>query len=197
MGCKSDLRHVLILISFFIKIKHFQRSRVYTFDDGTILTQRETSGADAGPSENGGTERRGLGWLSDEWGNPCIRGELITNAPAYLTTQFVLSAAEGYARALAENETTTVVSGSTGTITEATTGDATKRAGGEAVADGMSGIKDWLEARQADTFDAIFVPSGTKVAVHIETQLEIDYDPNGRKLAYEHQNRPGYSRQLD
>ncbi len=171
-------------------------SVTYTFDDGTILTQRETQGADVGLQEDGGTQRRGLGWLSDEWGNPCIKGELITNAPTYLATQFGLSAAEGYARALAENETTSVVT-SSGAIVESTTGSATKQAGGEAVADGVSSISEWLSARQQDSFDAIFVPSGTKVAVHIETQLEIDYDPNGRKLAYEHQNRLGYSRQLD
>ena len=171
-------------------------SVTYTFDDGTILTQRETQGADVGLQEDGGTQRRGLGWLSDEWGNPCIKGELITNAPAYLATQFGLSAAEGYARALADNETTSVVTTS-GAIVDSTTGDAAKRAGGQAVADGFGSVSEWLSARQQDSFDAVFVPSGTKVAVHIETQLDIDYDPNGRKLAYEHQNHPGYSRQLD
>lgn len=171
-------------------------SVTYTFDDGTILTQRETQGADVGLQEGGGTQRRGLGWLSDEWGNPCIKGELITNAPAYLATQFGLSAAEGYARATAENETTSVVT-SSGAIVESTTGSSTKRAGGEAVADGFESVSEWFRARQQDSFDAVFVRSGSKVAVHIETQLEIDYDPNGRKLAYEHQNRPGYSRQLD
>lgn len=171
-------------------------SVTYTFDDGTILTQRETQGADVGLQEGGGTQRRGLGWLSDEWGNPCIKGELITNAPAYLATQFGLSAAEGYARATAENETTSVVT-SSGAIVESTTGSSTKRAGGEAVADGFESVSEWLRARQQDSFDAVFVRSGSKVAVHIETQLEIDYDPNGRKLAYEHQNRPGYSHQLD
>lgn len=171
-------------------------SVTYTFDDGTILTQRETQGADVGAQEGGGTQRRGLGWLSDEWGNPCIKGELITNAPAYLASQFALSAAEGYARALADNETTSVVTTS-GAIVESTTGDAVKRAGGEAVADGFGNVSGWLQERQNDSFDAVFVRSGTQVAVHIETQLEIDYDPNGRKLAYEHQNRPGYSRQLD
>jgi len=171
-------------------------SVTYTFDDGTILTQRETQGADVGMQEEGGTQRRGLGWLSDEWGNPCIKGELITNAPTYLATQFGLSAAEGYARAAAQNETTSVVTTS-GAIVESTTGDAYKRAGGEAVADGVSSISEWLNARQADSFDAIFVPSGSKVAVHIDTELQIDFNPNGRKIAYEHQNRSGYTRHLD
>lgn len=173
-------------------------SVTYTFDDGTILTQRETQGMNTSgqQGQGSGVQRRGLGWLSDEWGNPCIKGELITNAPTYLATQFGLSAAEGYARASAQNETTSVVT-SSGAIVESTTGDATKRAGGEAVADGFASVSEWLSARQQDSFDAVFVPSGTKVAVHIETQLEIDYAPNGRKLAYEHQNRQGYTRQLD
>ncbi len=176
-------------------------SVTYTFDDGTILTQREDGNSTGGGGKGGGgqgaaVQRRGLGWLSDEWGNPCIKGELITNAPTFLASMFGLSAAEGYARAVADNETTSVVT-SSGSVVDSTTGSATKRAGGEAVADGVAGIKQWMVARQQDSFDAIFVPSGTKVAVHIDTQLEIDYDPRGRKLAYEHQNQPGYTRQLD
>lgn len=176
-------------------------SVTYTFDDGTVLTQREDGNNQSGGS-SGGTgqavvQRRGLGWLSDEWGNPCIKGELITNAPTFLATMFGLSAAEGYARATADNETTSVVT-SSGAVVDSTTGSPGKKAAGDAVAEGMSGIKEWLIARQQDSFDAIFVPSGTKVAVHIETQLEIDYDPKGRKLAYEHQeNNPGYTRRLD
>ena len=176
-------------------------SVTYTFDDGTVLTQREDGNNQSGGS-SGGTgqavvQRRGLGWLSDEWGNPCIKGELITNAPTFLATMFGLSAAEGYARATADNETTSVVT-SSGAVVDSTTGSPGKKAAGDAVAEGMSGIKEWLLARQQDSFDAIFVPSGTKVAVHIDTQLEIDYDPKGRKLAYEHQNNiPGYTRNLD
>lgn len=175
-------------------------SVTYTFDDGTVLTQREEGNNQSGGSGGAGqasAQRRGLGWLSDEWGNPCIKGELITNAPTFLATMFGLSAAEGYARATADNETTSVVTTS-GAVVNSTDGSPGKRAAGEAVAEGMSGIKEWLIARQQDSFDAIFVPSGTKVAVHIDTQLEIDYDPKGRKLAYEHQNNiPGYTHNLD
>lgn len=175
-------------------------SVTYTFDDGTVLTQREEGNNQAGGSGGSGqatVRRRGLGWLSDEWGNPCIKGELITNAPTFLATMFGLSVAEGYARATADNETTSVVTTS-GAVVNSTDGSPGKRAAGEAVAEGMSGIKEWVIARQQDSFDAIFVPSGTKVEVHIDTQLEIDYDPKGRKLAYEHQkNIPGYTHNLD
>ena len=173
-------------------------SVTYTFEDGTVRTIREEDGAGVDIENAGGTSRRGLGWLSDEWGNPCIKGELITNAPAYLASMVALGTAEGYARAYAENETTTVVSGDTGTITSATTGDPYKKAGGDAIAGGVSEVTDWLKARQKDSFDAIFVPSGTKVAVHIDIALEIDYEPNGRKLVYgNYAGQTGYTQSLD
>lgn len=173
-------------------------SVTYTFEDGTVRTIREESGAGVSFEDADGTTRRGLGWLSDEWGNPCIKGELITNAPAYLATIFALDTASGYAKAYAENEVTTTVSPDTGVTQSATTGDPYKKAGGEALGQGVDGVSDWVKARQRDSFDAIFVPSGTKVAVHVETALEIDYEPNGRKIAYENfDGQAGYTRELD
>ena len=40
----------------------------------------------------------------------------------------------------------------------------------------------WLAERQSQHFDAVFVPAGTPVAIHIERQLDIDHDPQGRRL---------------
>ena len=173
-------------------------SVTYTFEDGTVRTIREESGAGVSFENAEGTNRRGLGWLSDEWGNPCIKGELITNAPAYLATIFALDAASGYASAYAENEVTTTVSPESGVTTQQLTGDPYKKAGGDAIASGVDGVSDWVKARQKDSFDAIFVPSGTKVSVHIDTALEIDYEPNGRKIAYGNfDGQAGYTQELD
>ena len=45
-------------------------------------------------------------------------------------------------------------------------------------------IAQWLIARQAQSFDAVFVPAGARVAIHVDRALIIDLDPAGRKLSY-------------
>ncbi|PTT80222.1 hypothetical protein DBR42_19770, partial [Pelomonas sp. HMWF004] len=79
-------------------------SLTFVFEDGTIRTfnagrngDSEGSGG-AGMSMGGGAGasggsvnsgaaggRRPLGYISDLWGNPCIAGRFVTNAPSYLT----------------------------------------------------------------------------------------------------------------
>ena len=52
---------------------------------------------------------------------------------------------------------------------------------GQALADGSLEIARWLDERQAQQFDAIYVAPGVRVSLHITEQLDIDYDPNGRR----------------
>jgi hypothetical protein len=51
-----------------------------------------------------------------------------------------------------------------------------------AIASGLSEGSEWLEERQENSFDAIYAPPGTDVNVHINEELRIDYDPEGRKV---------------
>ncbi len=55
---------------------------------------------------------------------------------------------------------------------------------GQSIADGSMEVARWLDERQAQQFDAIYVAPGAEVAMHITEQIEIDYDPNGRKTNY-------------
>ena len=48
----------------------------YVYDDGVVHTQKSPSNPDDITS--------GIGWLSDDRGNPCIPGDLKTNAPAVI-----------------------------------------------------------------------------------------------------------------
>jgi hypothetical protein len=41
-----------------------------------------------------------------------------------------------------------------------------------------------LLERQAQNFDAVFVPAGAKIAIHVDRELSIDLDPNARRLDY-------------
>ena len=57
-------------------------------------------------------------------------------------------------------------------------------------------VARWLDERQAQQFDAIYVHPGAEVSMHITEQIDIDYDPNGRKTSYGALAFGGY-RELD
>lgn len=42
-----------------------------------------------------------------------------------------------------------------------------------------------MKARYGQMFDAVYVPPGARVAVHITRQIPIDYEERGRKVRYD------------
>lgn len=148
----------------------------FVFSDGTIASS--ITGNDKANSE------KGIGWLSDPNGVQCISGERKTNAPEYLTSQFLLSGASAAAQGLAQGQTTTVVDN--GSVFSAVTGNQGKFILGQALAGGLKETTDWFRQRYGQNFDAIYVPPGKSIAVHITQELKIDYNPNGRKVKYHH-----------
>jgi hypothetical protein len=52
----------------------------------------------------------------------------------------------------------------------------------DAISSSLDEVTDWLDARQSNSFDAIYVEPGTELVIHISEQLAIDYDPEGRKV---------------
>jgi hypothetical protein len=50
---------------------------------------------------------------------------------------------------------------------------------------GVDDAKDWFNQRTKSSFDVIFVPSGKSVKILTQEQINIDYDPNGRKLDHQ------------
>ncbi len=146
-------------------------SMTFTFDDGTIVTIPEPGTKATEP----------LAWFSDYNGIPCITGERITNAASYLSQRVGLTAAASYANASAATQFTTQAN-SDGSLTSGLTGDPTQVAANTAIAEGLNEVTDWLDQRQSSSFDAIYIPPGTEMAIHISEELRIDYDPEGRKV---------------
>lgn len=143
----------------------------FTFQDGTIVTYPEP----------GTKSTKAIAWFSDKNGIPCITGDRITNAASYLTQRVGLTAAASYANAEAASQFTTT-SNNSGGLTSGLTGDAKVVAKNTAISEGLNEVTDWLDARQENSFDAIYVRPGTELAVHITEELKIDYDPEGRKV---------------
>ncbi|NIW85392.1 MAG: TIGR03752 family integrating conjugative element protein, partial [Gammaproteobacteria bacterium] len=159
-------------------------SVTFVFQDGTIRT---LSSNDMGEP---------LGWISDERGIPCITGERITNAPSFLTQRIGVTALQAGADAAAQAETTTTVS-DTGTGTTNVTGDVGAYTLGKTVSGGAAEIRKWLDERLAQSFDAVFVRPGIRVAVHVDRQLDIDHNPQGRKVSHAQSLDPHRRARLD
>jgi integrating conjugative element protein (TIGR03752 family) len=145
------------------------RTATFVFEDGTIRTVKGASGQD---------ER--LGYIADKFGTPCIAGERVSNAAGYLAAQVGLAAGAGAAEAYAAAQTAQVVED--GAIASAVIGDVAKFAVGRAASDATAEVQQYLANRLSNTFDAIYVPPGQEIALLIQQEIAIDYDPNGRKL---------------
>lgn len=146
----------------------------FIFNDGTIQTARKNT-----TPEN---SLAGLGWISDEFGNPCIAGQLKSNALRYLTQATLVNTTRAVAEGIsnAQTETTALQGGEQSTTS--VTGDIDKFVAGYATKESLSTVAQWLNDRQLSSFDAIYVPAGKQLAIHIEESIPIDHDPTGRKI---------------
>lgn len=151
-------------------------SITFVFRDGTVRTLPAE-----GDKSGNGTEGN-IGWLSDPHGLPCIPGERKSNAAEYIGSQFLLAGSSAAAQALANNQTTSTVED--GSITTALTGDSGQYVLDQALGGGLKESADWFKQRYSQMFDAIYVPPGQAVAIHITRQLAIDYEPDGRRVNY-------------
>ena len=155
-------------------------SITFVFQDGTIRTVPKAENV-----YEGNTRKQNIviGELSDEFGNPCVVGQRISNASTYLAQRIGVVSAAAAAEAAAASQTTqiTTFDGGGAGVGTIVTGDMGEYILGQAIADGSLEIARWLDERQAQQFDAIYVDPGARVSLHITEQLEIDYDPNGRR----------------
>ncbi len=172
-------------------------SVTYVFEDGTIKTLSSDDQSLKSAQSSGNSKQKPLAWISDNRGIPCVTGKRISNATSFLLARVAAKGFEAGAKAVADAETTTTVSNLTGTAATNITGNALKNAGYETLSGGASELGDWLKERQSQTYDVIYVGSGVEVALHIDIELPIDYETNGRKLTYANQTKVSHSGSLD
>jgi hypothetical protein len=158
-------------------------SLTFVFDDGTI-SSTTSNDDDIGNF----TKSNSLGYLSDKYGNPFIRGKLITNAPEYLAGNVALGVGVGAANAYSQSQTTN--SSFLGSNTTTVTGSSGKYIAGQALSTAASDVQQWWHDRQEQSFDAIYVASSddagnyVEIAVNFAKEIHIDYNIKGRKLNY-------------
>ncbi|PWU28931.1 TIGR03752 family integrating conjugative element protein [Pseudomonas sp. RW407] len=170
------------------------RSLTFVFNDGTVRTfpapADEANGNQNNNQASSGSNGQqsiqgGLGWISDQYGVPCISGDRRSNAKEYLTNQSLVTAAgAGVAKLLkADDSSNSAVFSSNGT-SFGTTGTSGNSAIGSILSGGVSDIRSWMNKLYGEAFAAVYVPPGAKVSVHLDQQLAIDYELKGRKVDY-------------
>lgn len=169
----------------------------FVFADGTVRTlpKPNTNMNANGSNNNAGSNAKdvgttaGIGWISDDNGIPCIGGERKSNALTYLPTIAALSAASAAGEGISQGQYTT--QNNVNGITSTMTGNAGQAVLGKALSGGMKETADWVRERYGMMFDAVYVPPGQTLAVHITRQLAIDFETKGRKVRYNDFSLPG------
>lgn len=144
-------------------------SVTFTFNDGEIVTID-------------GKGSKGIGWISDEYGEPCIKGTKVSDSKSVLTKRILAGALTSGADTYSRAQTDTVITNS-GVAVDIE--DANKYAGYKAISGGARELERHLDRRLDQIFEAIYVPNGAKVMIHIEQSLEINRDKKNRKVRYD------------
>lgn len=151
-------------------------SVTFTFEDGTIRTLNAQ--ANSGKNQLGG---KLLGYIATPQGNPCLPGKLITNAQDYLTDRLWASGIASAAESFADTQQTTQQT-TDGTLTQFFSGDSGEYIAGKTLSGSLGELTNYLRDRQRQAVDLVYLDAGQDVVLHVETELAIDYDPEGRRL---------------
>lgn len=165
-------------------------SITFVFTDGTIRTVPQpkavaSRNASATQSSNTDKIRGGLGYLSDPYGIPCIAGERRSNAQQYLGSQSLITAAGAGVAALLGNERNSSSVINSGGSTLGVTSSTGNSALNSILSGGVSDIREWVKKLYGEAFAAVYVPPAAQVALHLDHEITIDYEPNGRSVRHE------------
>ncbi len=143
-------------------------SITFIFADGTISDHKVSE----------------MAYLANEYGYPCIKGNLITNEAQYLGVSALFSGLSGGAKAFSQAQTTTN-NNTNGSSSSSVTGSPYKFLGASILSSSAQDIQKWVNSRAQSSFDVIAIPSGKLVKILTQEQINIDYDPKGRKLNHQ------------
>ncbi len=162
-------------------------SITFVFEDGTVRTLPEPEDVNSGGNES---SRAKIGWLSDQIGIPCIAGQRSSNAKQYLGTQALLTAAgAGVATLMSDDNDISTTFNTDGSVSTAMSGS---QAAQQIMASGVNDMSRWVNRLYGEAFASVFVPPGQDVAIHIDRELQIDYETQGRRVHYERDLSLGY-----
>ncbi len=168
-------------------VRAYVTSALFVFDDGHFVTVGQEQMKSSAEMINNDS----IGYLTTQYGNPCIKGQYITNAPQVLTSFMAAGGIQGAGNGLSKWQMTYQAEGGDAIATP--TGQLGHFAAGGALNEGSQKITDWLEKRIQGSFDMVFVPASLKVqnqfipnqlSLHFNQTIAIDKEHLGRVLDY-------------
>ncbi|WP_034103328.1 TIGR03752 family integrating conjugative element protein [Pseudomonas lurida] len=165
-------------------------SITFVFTDGSIRTvpqPKAVASRNASTAQSSNTDkiRGGLGYLSDPYGIPCIAGQRRSNAQQYLGSQSLITAAGAGVAALLGDERNNSSVISSGGSTLGVTSSSGNSALNSILSGGVSDIREWVNKLYGEAFAAVYVPPAAQVALHLDHEITIDYEPKGRSVRHE------------
>lgn len=155
----------------------------FVFQDGRIHTVHRGKGQGAvGAGAGAVSVNQHLGYLTDPWGKPCIRGQFFDNAGRYLKDRGIAALLDGLANAYANAQVT--VDRSAYGLNSYVSGNTYEYAAAQGLSGTAGEIADYVRERASDAFDVVYVPPGQGVQIFVEAEIPIDYDTAGRQLQY-------------
>lgn len=152
----------------------------FVFQDGRIHTVHRGKGN--GQTGGSVSVNDNLGYLTDPWGKPCIRGQFFDNASSYLKGRGIAAFLDGLANAYANAQVT--VDRSSYGLNSYVSGNTYEYALGKGISGTTGEIANYVRERASDAFDVVYVAPGQNVQIFVETEIPIDYNTTGRKLQY-------------
>ncbi|WP_026027088.1 hypothetical protein [Vibrio genomosp. F10] len=164
-------------------VRGFIDGMTYIFEDGTIHTLNTENSGDLGFSD------AFLGRLVDDEGYECIQGVVTSDIDEVLLARGITRGTQGIANAFAEAETEKFTSLESGLESSTVNGNPFTYAAAEGIAEAAAGGAEVVDQVYASPQISVWVPNNTLLGIRVTRQLNIDYNPNARKINYEY----GYS----
>lgn len=155
-------------------------SMTFVFEDGHIA-QIGTNLSNAGGQD--AISAQTLGVVTDIAGTECIAGKYLSDTPEFIASTTALSALSVGAAAYSSAQTTTQSSGDN--VNSSVTGNVGKYMAGEGVNGAVNQINNHISELWNSTYDTVLVDIDTPVNIEIKKQININYNPNSRKVSYD------------
>lgn len=153
---------------------------LFVFQDGHFSTM--PSGVDGNQKENKTIHPQStLGYISDQYGNPCIAGEYLTDAPKVIASLAALGASAGVGQAISQAQQQAFADISTGTSGVVFNGNLAKFAGGTGVGNAAQEALNWYKSRVNNIFDVVLVKNTLnnrprKVVFNVTKTININFN---------------------
>lgn len=179
-------------------VRGWLTASTFVFRDGTTISAYADSPGERPRVAKMNTSA--IGYISDVYGNPCIAGEKLTDAPKYLAAQSLAAGIAGYATGLNaefEQQSTTIDSNGTATTRTNVIAPTSEYARNKAYVGALQESSNWIRSRQQQSFDAVYAPPGIQMVVNLQTELRLDRKKKARQISHSNDDTGTYNASLD